>query len=175
MQNNLKVLALLTGIAFSGAALAETASEQLTRIEAETLLLKAREKQLEVQANIVARQNEIATKRQLTDQLAQTAVAGDPVVRSIEGIGKVMYATVQLADGNLVDARVGDVLPNGMKVASIKPHEVIVENRKKRRVRLMNGTQAFNVATAFNPAYPSPAVNIPLPMPAPAAMRGSAR
>lgn len=173
MQNNLKMLVLLTGLAFSSAVLAETASEQLTRIEAETLLLKAREKQLEVQANIMARQNDIATKKQLNGQLTQNAVAGDPVVRSVEGIGKVMYATLQLSDGNLVDARVGDVLPNGMKVASIKTNEVIVENRKKHRVRLINGAHAFNVAAAFNPAYPAAGLNIPLPMPA--APRGSAR
>ena len=52
MQNNLRYLVLFTGIALSSAALAESASEQLTRIEAETLLLKAREKQLDVQASI---------------------------------------------------------------------------------------------------------------------------
>lgn len=171
MQNNLKHFVLFAGIAFSGAALAESASEQLTRIEAETLLLKAREKQLDVQANIMARQNDIASKKQLNEQLTQNAVVGNPVIRSIEGIGKALYVTLQLPDGSLVDAKSGDVLSNGMKIASIKSNEVIVETSKKQRVRL---AAAAHPQPGFNPVYPAAALGIPLPLPV-AAVRGSAR
>jgi type IV pilus biogenesis protein PilP len=171
MQNNLKYVALLAGIAFSGAALAESASEQLTRIEAETLLLKAREKQLDVQASIMARQNEIASRKQVNEQLTQNAVVGNPVIRSIEGIGRTMYATLQLADGSLVEAKVGDVLSNGMKIASISANEVIVESGKKHRVRLAAAVP-MQVAPAAAPVYANAGLPLPLPVAAP---RGSAR
>jgi type IV pilus biogenesis protein PilP len=163
MRNNLKYLVLLAGFACLDATSAETASEKLTKIETETLLLKAREKQLDVKASIIAKQNEIVTKQQQGEKLTQTAVVGDPMIRSIEGIGKKMYATLQLANGNVVDAQIGDSLPNGMVVLSIKANEVIVENSKKHRVRLAPVPRA---APDYNAAYQigSTAAMPPLPV-----------
>jgi type IV pilus biogenesis protein PilP len=171
MQNNLGYLVLVGGVMLSCAAFAESASESLTRIESETLVLKAREKQLDVQAAILTKQNEIVLKQSLNGQLAHNASAGDPLVRSVEGIGKAMYATLQLNNGNLVDAKVGDVLSNGMKVISIKPNEVIVAGRNKRHVRLGSGSHA---PVEFNPNYPSPGLSLPAPLP-PAAPKGIVR
>lgn len=168
----------VAGLIFSGTAFAQaaadsstpdkpasdkSASERLTQIEAETLLLKAREKQIDVQASIITKQNEIILKQALNDQLTNKAVAGDPLVRSIEGIGKAMYATLQLHNGNLIDAKAGDVLPNGMKVVSIRPNEVIVQSANKRRTRL-GGASPAPVAGEFNPNYPSPGLSLP-PLP----------
>lgn len=170
MRNNLKHFILASTVALSGAAFAESASERLTRIEAETLVLKAREKQLDVQSNIITKQNEIVVKQNLNDQLTQNAVAGDPVVRSVEGIGNAIYVTLQLNNGALIDAKVGDVLPNGAKVTSIRLNEVIVESPKKRRTRLAGSTQP---PADFNPNYPSTGLSLP-PLP-PAAPKGAAR
>lgn len=133
-------------------ALAETTSQTLTRIEAETMLLKARERQLEVQASIVGKQNEIAAKQSMTVALnqTQTEVVGDPMIRAIEGIGGHLYATLQMHDGSLVDVQQGDTLPGGMQIVSIGPREVVAR-AGKRRVRLAS----YAPSTGFNPAYPA--------------------
>src|SRR4051794_25263226 len=105
--NRFGAFILVAGLASAGSAFAETASDSLTRIEAETMVLKAREKQLDVQANIIAKQNDIAAKQIVHDQMTQPAVAGDPVVRSIEGIGRNMFASLQMGNGTIVDAKAG--------------------------------------------------------------------
>lgn len=171
MQTNAKISVLLVAFlaCVSGAVAADPTADKLTRIEAETLLLKARERQLEVQANILTRQNEIAAKQSVGNALAQNAVAGDPVVHGVEGIGSHMFATLQLNDGNIVDVQTGDVLSNGMRVISIAPSAVIVQSGKKR-IRLAR--HAAVRQAAFNPNYPSPGVVLPLP---PSAPRGVAR
>lgn len=163
MRNNLKALTLICAIALSGNVLAESASDSLTRIEAETLILKAREKQLEIQARILARQNEITARQTDTNRQTQAAPAGNPVIHSIEAIGGTTYATLQLDNGSMIDVKTGDVLPNGMKVVSIGPNDVVVQNAKKRRVRLATAAQS---AAAFNPNFPGPGVGLPAMTPA---------
>jgi len=60
-------------------------------------------------------------------------------------------------NGSLMEAKVGDVLVNGMKVASIRSGEVIVLDRNKTRVRLSSaGTQS----SAFNAAFPAVGMNL---------------
>jgi type IV pilus biogenesis protein PilP len=135
----------------------KSAAERLTQIEAETLVLKAREKQIDAQASILTKQNDIAMKRALNDQLTNKATTGDPIVRSIEGIGRAIYATLQLNNGSMVEARAGDVLPNGMKVVSVRPNEVIVMSRNKRRIRLAGAAGAD-----ANSSYANPGLNLPL-------------
>src|SRR6476469_1407488 len=99
MRNNSGRFILLSLLAASCAVHAESASDRVTKLEAETLVLKAREKQLEVQASILARQHEILLKQAASDRLTQSSVTGDPVVRSIESIGNTTYATLQLSNG----------------------------------------------------------------------------
>ena len=161
LKTAIAALAVAGGTAFP--VHAESTSESLTRIEAETMVLKAREKQLEVQASIVTKQNEIAARQSVTAALNQPEVVGDPVVRAIEGIGSRMYATLQLSDGSLVDVQQGDTLPGGMKIVAVHPREVLASN-KGRQFRL--GTYA-PVLTGFNPNFPGPGV--------PPAARGVAR
>lgn len=162
MRNDLRTAICLVAAIVSGAAYAESASDSLTRIEAETMVLKAREKQLDVQSSIMAKQNDIIARQHMREQLTQNAVVGDPVIRSVEGIGKRMYAALQLADGSVVDVAVGDTLSNGMRVVSIRANEVIVENGKRRRTRL--ATASHVQQQSFNPTFPNPGVNlVPLP------------
>jgi type IV pilus biogenesis protein PilP len=134
----------------------------LTRIEAETMVLKARERQLDIQAKIIARQNEIAARQAETDRVAQAPVVGNPVIRSIEGIGRTMYATLQTDSGSIIDVKVGDFLPNGAKVTSISTNEVIVETPEKKRIRL---AAVSHTRAAFDPSFPSPAVRLPPMLP----------
>lgn len=153
MQNKLSYLVFFTSMICASATLAQSASEQLTKIEGETLLLKAREKQLEVQAAIIAKQNDIATKRKINEELSlpNAASAGDPMIRSVEGIGANMYASLLMANGNVVDAQAGDTLPNGMKVVSVKANEVIVQGsgKKRRTVRLAAAPQQAPAASGM--------------------------
>ena len=104
MSKSLKHIVLISGLLLSGFTLAESASENLTRIEAETLVLKAREKQLDVQAKIIAKQSEIASKQADSNRVTQSAVPGLPVILSIEGLGKNIFATLQLDNGSRTNA-----------------------------------------------------------------------
>ena len=155
MQNSLKSLLLLSFLTMSGAAFADSTAANLTKIEAETLILKAREKQLDVQSQIVTKQNEIASKQVAAgflERVASMATMGDPIVLSIEGIGKRIYTSLQLTNGATIDATVGDVLPNGMKIVAIRANEVIVQTQKRKSIRL--GTGSFS-STPYSPAHPN--------------------
>lgn len=171
MQNYLKQFVFLTGLTLSGVVAAESASDSLTRIEAETLVLKAREKQLDVQAKIVARQQEIASKQAESQRVTQAAVSGNPVILSIEGLGHAMFATLQMDRGDTVDVQAGDTLSNGMKIVSIRPNEVIIENSKKARTRLAAASQA---PASFDSSFPSAGLRLPLPpLTPPIGLRGA--
>jgi type IV pilus biogenesis protein PilP len=177
MRNNLIALICLSALLCSEFAAADTTSDSLTRIEAETLVLKARERQLDVQSSIISKQNEIAAKQNMGNQLSQAigssaataATAPDPVVRAIEGIGKHMFATLQLSDGNLVDVQTGDTLANGMRVAKISANEVVVT---KGRHQIHLASSYVPRQAAFNPNLPGPGLALPLPA---APQRGAAR
>jgi type IV pilus biogenesis protein PilP len=138
------------------------ASDALTRIEAETLVLKARDRQLAVQMAILAKQNEIASREGESERRVRASVSGNPVVQSVEGIGANKFATLELENGNLIDVRAGDRLANGMKVISVEQNAVMVETSGKRRVRL---TSAANTPAPFNPSYPGSGVSLPMVFP----------
>jgi|GEM_PF-947509 len=158
--NRLAIPVALLALLFATTAGAESTSDSLTRIEAETLVLKAREKQLEVQASIVGRQNEIAAKQSMTNAITQTAVVGDPVIKAIEGIGGRMYATLQLSDGSVVDVQQGDTLSTGLKIIQINPREVIAQSKGNQRIRLATYAQLNG---GFNPNFPGAGLSLPVP------------
>ncbi len=164
MLNKTKRMVVLAALLSCGAAFADPTSDKLTQIEVETLLLKAREKQLDVQASILSKQNDIATRQNAINQLSQTPTPGDPVVQGVEGLGGVNYATLLLSDGSIVDVQAGDVLAGGLRVVSVAPGSVIIQKGKKQRVRL-----ALNAPkhAAFNPNLPSTGLMLPLPSSAP--------
>ncbi|MPS30688.1 type IV pilus biogenesis protein PilP [Pigmentiphaga sp.] len=133
-------------------ARAESTSDSLTRLEAETMVLKARERLLEVQASILGKQNEIAARQSIMATLNQAEVIGDPVVRAIEGVGGRLYATLQMSDGSIADVQQGDTLPGGMKVLSIAPREVMVQSggRKIRLAAYAPGQAGLNPAAVMS-------------------------
>jgi len=136
---------------------ADSTAASLTRIEAETLLLRAREKQLEVQSSIITKQNEIAAKQTMGAMLSQPVVVGDPVVRAVEGLGGTLYATLELANGSVAEVQVGSVLPGGMRIVSIQNNEVMASAPGRKRVRLSGYTQQVNAFDAGAPAPSLPA------------------
>lgn len=135
MVNNQKSILVLFAFTFSALAFAESTSDALTRIEAETMLLKAREKHLEVQANILSKQNEIALKRGVATTLPQVSTGPDPVLRAIEGVGTTLYATLETG-GGVFEVQRDDVLPNGMRVISIAMNGVTLRHSSGRNVHL---------------------------------------
>lgn len=151
--------AVLLALACAAPAAAQSTAASLTRIESETLMLRAREKQLEVQSSIITRQNEIAAKQAMGMAINQPPVVGPPVVRAIEGVGNRLFATLEFSDGSLIDVQVGSVLPSGMRVVSIEPNSVVAQAPGKRRVRLAGATQ---LSTEFNPNYPNPGLVLPM-------------
>ncbi|HEX7982910.1 MAG TPA: type IV pilus biogenesis protein PilP [Duganella sp.] len=153
------LLAAMAALSAPGAG-AESTSDILSRIEAETLVLKAREKQLEIQSSIVSKQNEIAVKQSMTTAITQPVVVGDPLIRAIEGMGGKMYATLQLSDGSVVDVQQGDVLASGMKIVAISAREVVALSKDSRRVRLGAYAQQNN---GFNPGFPGAGLSLPAP------------
>ena len=131
---------------------AESTAASLTRIEAETMLLRAREKQLEVQSSIITKQNEIAAKQTMGAMLNQPVVVGDPV-RAVEGLGDTMFATLEMSNGSIVEVQAGSTLPGGMRIVSIQNNEVMASAPGRKRIRLSGYTQQVN---AFNPSTPAP-------------------
>src|SRR5690349_6972907 len=84
-------------------ARAETHAERLTRIEAETAVLKARDRNMDVQAHIAGKQAEIASKRAETaskraeaQRIEQASMGGKPILRGIDGVGATLYATLEM-------------------------------------------------------------------------------
>jgi type IV pilus biogenesis protein PilP len=159
-DRHVKLAFIMAGLLATGGTLAQTTAATLTRIEAETLLLKAREKQLEVQSSIIAKQNEIAAKQAMGVAITQPPVVGQPVVRAIEGLGKALYATLEMSDGSMLDVQTGSVLPNGMRILAVEPNAVLAQAPGAKRVRLAGFTQN---STEFNPNYPSPGLALPMP------------
>jgi type IV pilus biogenesis protein PilP len=172
MQNNTRWLACVLGmLSLTGAARAADAvtppkpeadvtrlSDTLGRIEAETMVLKARERQLGVQVAIIAKQNEIAARQEDTERAAKAQVGSNPVVHSIEGIGANQYATLELDNGSMADVRVGDTLSNGMRVVAVQGGGVTVQTAAKQRIRLK---AAVNTPAPFDPSLPSSGVSLP--------------
>ena len=148
MRNEITSFLVLACIGLHNPTHATTTADELGKIEAETAVLKARARKVDVQAQIAAKHAEIAAKQAEMKRVAQAPSAGDPVVHAIEGIGSAVFATLQFPNGRQVEAKVGDTLANSSTVLSVRPNEVVVQNVGKRRVRLANGGHAVPAAAS---------------------------
>lgn len=162
MRNELVLIIAFSSMFICAPGFAESTSDTLGRIEAETMVLKARERQLEVQAKVLARQQEIAAKQAEHERKPQPSISGNPLVHSIEGLGDALFATLQLSGGALIEVRAGDMLDNGMKVVTIRPNEVLVQTRNKQVVRLGMLAQ---VQSMPDTAYSGSGAKLPSPPP----------
>jgi type IV pilus biogenesis protein PilP len=130
------------------AAGARSTADSLARIENETLLLKAEERQMAVRLQLAAQRNDLAQRHLQTRQLERPARAGDPTVVAVEGIGHRMHATLMMENGSQMDAAIGEVLPNGMTVLSVRAGEVVVGRGRKERIRLAHAPAASGAGPA---------------------------
>ena len=133
----------------------ETVADQLTRIDAETLVLKAQERKLALQTKVLQLENELHTRQTAIDQSARPGAPGDPTVQSIEGIGDKVFATLLFENGSSIDVRTGDMLPNGMRVLSVRTNEVTVSAEARRNVRLLPGNGNATLISAASGAVPT--------------------
>ncbi len=176
MQNSLRLFFLRAAMA--AGALAATpavpaapvsapatasAADALTRIESETLVLKARERQLAVQAAIMQRQSEIAGRQEEGVRRLSVPASVNPVVQSLEGIGKQHYATLLFESGAVSEVRAGDVLPDGLRVVRIDGDGVTVEtaNKKRTRLHLAGSAPAPSLLPPLAPVLSRPAPGLP--------------
>lgn len=163
MRNNHWLVLAACAIAAQGALAGESTAQQLTRIEAETAVLKARARKVEVQAQIANKNAEIAARnaesRRINEQ--PSASPNTPMLRAVDGLGGVLYATLDMPNGGSVDVRAGDRLSDGSRVLSVQPREVVLETSGKRRIKLGRSST------------PSPSLAVP-PAGAAAPMLGSA-
>jgi type IV pilus biogenesis protein PilP len=130
---------LLFGLAsclLAQAAMAQTPVKQLSQIEAETAVLKARHRKLEVQAQIAAKEAEIAQRNADTQRAAQTPSPQAPMLRGVEGVGGKLFATVEMPGYGLVDVGKGDKLPDGSKVLDVKVNEIVINAAGRHRMTL---------------------------------------
>ena len=97
------------------------------------------------EAELAAKQAEIVAKQADSRRITHSPGEDEPVIQSIEGIGQSLHATLQLRNGSTLDVSSGDVLPNGMKVVSIRSNEVIVATPQNRRLRLATGAPPATV------------------------------
>lgn len=125
MFNLKKLLLTLVAVSFATSASAETAAEEIARINEEIAVLSAKLAQLEVEAKI-------ATKRQ---ELRKSEGKGGsdeqrPVVRSIEGVNNVMHATLALGNGITQTVAKGGKV-NGWTVTQINIDSVVLARGKE--------------------------------------------
>lgn len=147
--NALLTLGILFGLP---AAHAGSTADDLAQIEAEYVVAKARLRLVETQAQIASRRADIQRQVPLTQSVM-------PTVAGIEGMVGNLWATIQLENGSMAEVKVGDTLPNGMRVASIAPSGVVVRTASNKRVRLKPGAEApVNQAAAYTQRGAAPAV-----------------
>jgi type IV pilus biogenesis protein PilP len=146
----------------------DTTADTLGKIESQTLLLKAQERQLAVRLQIAQQQNDISARQAEVSRLAQPSRAGDPGVLAIERIGASTVATLLFENGSTAEVSAGDALPNGMTVLSVRHNEVVVRNSKKQRVRLASANlpaPAGMTGSAALPGLPPAPARMPLMLP----------
>jgi type IV pilus biogenesis protein PilP len=101
----------------------------LTRLEGETVVLKAELKKLETQTQIAQRAAEL-------NRLNGGGAPDDVRVRAVEGLGGKLFATLESRSAGEFEVKVGDTLPNGMRIVAIKPNAVVAQLRSGARVQL---------------------------------------
>lgn len=122
-------------------AKASATAQALTHLEEESLILKARLKALETEAQIAQRSAELA-------RLNAAGEHSDFTVRAVEGLGANVYATLWNSASGDLEVRVGDTLPNGMRIVSIRPGAVMVRSERGGK------TVALPMAIGSQPSGP---------------------
>jgi hypothetical protein len=117
----------------SPAALAAT--DELMSLQEDTLILKAQLKKLEVQTDVAQRQETLG-------RMGRSSSNDEVSVVATQSLGNTMIATLNTNDGSEFDVRPGDVLPNGMRVVSIRPGVVVLDSHDRRTTLTVSSTRS---------------------------------
>ena len=121
-----KPLFLAIAFLLSGSSvIAATTGEALTEINTDIEVLEIQVKRDDL------RLKQLKQKADM-EKLAG-GVSSDYQVVWVEGLGKKQFAQLVTENGNRYEVRNGDKLPGGLKVVSIAPNEVLVEDGAKRK------------------------------------------
>ena len=136
--------------------------EKMTEINADIAVLEAQVKRDDLK---LRQQKQKADMEKFTGGASTSELQ----VVWIEGVGTQKYAQLISENGNRMEVRQGDKLPNGAKVVQIAPNEVVIEDASKRK-RMLSFAPASASATAgvsaVTPGMPSAMpVMQPPPMP----------
>jgi len=109
----------------------------LTQMGDELALMKARHQQLEWELKLVKQRSELEQQRRADAQLlAAASTKALPQVIGIDGVGKRGQATLQMPDGTLTEAGEGAVLPNGMRIQTIRAGGLSLLTSSRQRIDL---------------------------------------
>ncbi|MFC0402784.1 type IV pilus biogenesis protein PilP [Paraburkholderia rhizosphaerae] len=126
-----------------------SAADELTRLQEQTVLLKAELRKLDAQAQVAERTAALSRLSGAADA-AHLGRSGDGGLRvtAVEGIGRSFSATLVTADGQQFEVAAGDTLPNGLRIVSVGANEVLGRWENGRSIRLMptvaRGGAVFN-------------------------------
>ena len=112
-------------------------AEELLAINERIALLSAQLKEVELQANIAAKQRDLASGAAGAEGGYGSAL---PVVRGIDGLGRHLQATLAWASGVVQTVGEGESLPGGWRVTHIDV-DVVELARGAERVRLGFGRE----------------------------------
>lgn len=115
-------VAIATGLSAAGFVHAEGTVGDLSRIQTETLLLKAKVNRATAQAELDSKSH------------AGVITSGDldaPVVKNVYGVGGKMAATFLFSTGITVEGKPGDTIVGGFKVVTVSIDKVELSKDKK--------------------------------------------
>lgn len=150
MRNETMKLVGVVVALMSSSAFAESTVGDLSKIQSETLIIKAKVSRATAQAELEAKTR---------GSVAAPAIEVDvPVVKNVYGIGKKLMATFLFSSGATIDAREGEVIMGGYKVASLSVDKVELEKGGRRFPVGFSGTPPLQGSPAQSavPGAPVP-------------------
>jgi type IV pilus biogenesis protein PilP len=125
MRNDIIQRLVAVLIAFGPAlGMAEPTVGDLSKIQGETLIIKAK-------ANREAAQAELDARTRATGGYSGSDESNVPVVKSVYGVRDTLVATFIYPNGTTMEAKVGDTLNGGFKVTKIAVDRVELMRNKK--------------------------------------------
>ena len=107
----------LLGMLVSGMAMAEATVGDLSQIQGDTIIIRAK-------ANRAAAQQDLDAKARGGLPSYAGGDTDAPVVKAVYGAGKQLYATFLYGSGVVMDAKAGDTILGGFKVVSVAVEKV---------------------------------------------------
>jgi type IV pilus biogenesis protein PilP len=105
------------------------ATNELMRLQEDTLLLKAQLKQLDAQTQVVEREEAL-------HRMGSHTSYDDMSLIATQSLGKTTSATILSSEGAEISVQTGDILSNGMHVVSIRSGAIVLAGKGGRRVTL---------------------------------------